>query len=577
MCGIAAVIGGQSSRRCLPEMAASLRSRGPDDDGFVEGDWFAIGFRRLSIFATSTGRQPVASPGGEIALAFNGELYNYRTIARDLERRGVRVRCEAEALLALYTSEGADFTRALDGDYAIVVCDARTRTCHLLRDPFGVKPLYYAPLGDAASWAVSSDPAAMFVHPEFSTDWDLTALAERHVLGFCSWDRTNFAAIRQVPPGGRVTIHAGAPGGVRVWPADPGHLGATRALDVERLYSECARLVGRAVRRRIDHRDGGPVVLALSGGIDSSLLAALAAERSREELHAVTIGAEGGGDDRAAAAVARSLGVRHRFDEITADALIASLPRVVLNLGSQGPSYSAYFVGAAARRLSPAAKVLLVGEGADELFFGYQIHRDPMPYARVALAALDTVPKETIETSELLRTVARWRSFDPPRVRPDLAALLRTHQLVNRHLVPFDHATMAHGLECRVPYLDLRLARWLTSIPESALAGARGAKPLLRLLAADRLAATGCDRLVLGRSPSPLRAALAPARAALTDRIRRRLSSSSLSRRPFAPLAKGPEELFWLAAVEAVFLRRRARIDGMEIGDLEAEVMAAAA
>jgi asparagine synthase (glutamine-hydrolysing) len=577
MCGIAAVVGGHSSRRCLPEMAGCLRSRGPDDDGFVEGDWFAIAFRRLSIFATSTGRQPVSSPGGEISLAFNGEIYNYREIARDLERRGVRVRCEAEALLALYTSDGVDFARALDGDYAIVVCDTRTRTCHLLRDPFGVKPLYYAPLGDAASWAVSSDPAAMFVHPDFSTDWDLTALAERRVLGFCSWDRTNFAAIRQVPPGGRVTIRAEHPGGARVSPADPSHLRATRALDVGRLDADCARLVGRAVRRRIDHRDGGPVVLALSGGIDSSILAALALERSREALHAVTIGIEGGDDERAASAVARSLGVRHLFDEMTADALVASLPRVVLTLGSQGPSYSAYFVGAAARRLSPAAKVLLVGEGADELFFGYQIHRDPMPFARAALTTLGALPREAIETSELLRTVDRWSSLEPAAVRSDLATLLRTHQLVNRHLVPFDHGTMAHGLECRVPYLDLRLARWLARIPESALASAKAPKPLLRLLAADRLAGTGCDRLVLGRSPSPLRAALAPARAAFTDRIRRWLSSSSLSRRPFAALARDPEELFWLAAVEAVFFRRRAQIDGMEIGDLEAEVMRAAA
>jgi asparagine synthase (glutamine-hydrolysing) len=558
-------------------MAASLRSRGPDDDGFVEGDWFAIAFRRLSIFATSTGRQPVSSPGGEITLAFNGELYNYGKIARGLERRGVRVRSEAEALLALYVRDGVDFTRALDGDYAIVVCDTRTRTCHLLRDPFGVKPLYYAPLGDAASWAIASDPAAMFAHPDFSTDWDLTALAERRVLGFCSWDRTNFAAIRQVPPGGRVTVQAGEAGGARVWTADPRRIGESRAVDVERLYTDCARLVGRAVRRRIDHRDGGPVVLALSGGIDSSILAALAVERSREPLHAVTIGVPGGDDERAASAVARSLGVRHRFDETTADALDASLPRLVLTLGSQGPSYSAYFVGAAARRLSPAAKVLLVGEGADELFCGYQMHRDPLPYVHAALTALDAVPREATAASTLLPTVDRWRSLEPAAVRSDLVALLRTHQLVNRHLVPFDHGAMAHGLECRVPYLDLRLARWLAPIPDSALAGTRAAKPLLRLLAADCLASTGCDRLVLGRSPSPLRAALAPSRAALTDRVRRWLSSSSLSRKPFAPFAKGPEELFWLAAVEAVFFRRRARIDGMVIDDLEAEVIADAA
>jgi asparagine synthase (glutamine-hydrolysing) len=331
------------------------------------------------------------------------------------------------------------------------------------------------------------------------------------------------------------------------------------------------------VRRRIAHRDEGPVVLALSGGIDSSILAAFAAECAAEAIHAVTIGVAGEDDERVASAVARSLRIPHRFDASTPEALVASFPRVVLSLGSQGPSYSAYFVGAAARRQCPTAKVLIVGEGADELFLGYRMHRDPIAYARAAVIALDRISEEARESSELLRVVDRWRSADPLAIRSDLFTLLRTHQLVNRHLVPFDHGPMAHGFECRVPYLDRELARWLAMIPQSALASGTSPKPLLRLLAAETLEGTGSDRLVLGRTGSPLRAALAPARAAFTGRIRASLASSPVSRRPYAPLANGPEELFWLGAVESVFFRHRARIDGMELGDLEAEVIGAAA
>jgi asparagine synthase (glutamine-hydrolysing) len=355
-------------------MAAFLRSRGPDDVGLVDGGWFAAGFRRLSIFARSSGRQPVSSPSGEITLVFNGELYEYAEIARDLASRGAAVCSEAQALLALYALHGADFARDLDGDYAIVVFDARSGTCHLLRDPFGVKPLYYAPLGGAGGWAIASDPAALFIHRDFSTDWDFTALAERQVLGFC----LGSDQFRGDPPGpaGRPRHdQAGDPRGARVSAADQEHLAATRALDVGRL--DTGALVssdagGAAPDRSPRRRAGRPRAFG-----QHRLVAPRRA--CRRALaggpHAVTIGVEGGDDERAASAVARSLGLRHRFDAITADALAASLPRLVLTLGSQGPSYSAYFLGAAARRLSPDAKVLLVGEGADELFFGYQIHR----------------------------------------------------------------------------------------------------------------------------------------------------------------------------------------------------------
>jgi asparagine synthase (glutamine-hydrolysing) len=557
-------------------MAASLRARGPDDEGLVETAWFGMAFRRLAIFAASSGRQPVSSAGGEVVLAFNGEIYNYPAIARDLAGRGVSVRSEAEALLALYSARGPDFTRRLDGDYAIAVADSRTMTCHLFRDPFGVKPLYYAPLAGGSGWAVASDPAALFLHRDFATDWDLVALAERRVLGFCASDRTNFAAVRQVPPGGSVSIRAGERGEAAVKTGRPAVAPRT-AVDLEHLDDACARFLARAVRRRIEHRDEGPVVLALSGGVDSSVIAAMAAAGAPGTVQAVTIGAPGGDDERVASAVARSLGIPHRFEASTPDALLAALPRVVLAHGSQGPSYSAYFVGAAARRQAPSARILLSGEGADELFLGYWMHRDPLPYARGAASALATVPREARESSPLLGTVARWASASAPEIGADVAALFRAHQLVNQHLVPFDHGAMAHGLEGRVPYLDRALARWLRAIPGPALADGPAPKLLLRLVAAAALAGTGSERLVLQRGPSPLRAALAPARAAFVARIQASVSSSRLGRARFASLARSPEELFWLGAVEAIFLRHRAQVAGMELADLEAEVVAAAA
>ena len=203
-------------------MAAALAPRGPDDHSLVEGDYYAVGFRRLAIVATEFGRQPVSDPTRDVTLAFNGEIYNYGALAEDLLRsRGVPVRSEAEALLALYLSHGVEFTLSIDGDYAIVVCDGRTRECHLFRDPFGVKPLYYAPIAGGRAWAAASEVQAFFRHPDFSTAWDEIALWERRVLGFAAFDRTSFEAIRQVPPGARVTLSVAAPPRVVDAPKDP--------------------------------------------------------------------------------------------------------------------------------------------------------------------------------------------------------------------------------------------------------------------------------------------------------------------------------------------------------------------
>ena len=530
-------------------MVASLEARGPDDGGVVRRDWFALGFRRLAIFATDYGQQPVSSSSGDVTLAFNGELYDYEEIARALVRtHGIAPRSEAEALLALYRSRGVDFLTDINGDYAIVVCDARTRVCHLFRDPFGVKPLYDAPLAEGRTWAAASEVQAFFHHPQFSTDWDEIALSERRVLGFCAADRTNFSAIRQVPPGGRVTLPAsglcaGAP--VVIESTDDPGAASREDLDVDRIDRECAAVLARAVARRIRHSQHFPVVVALSGGIDSTIIARCAMRMPGEQVASVTIGSGVDGDDQCVAqTVARRLSLPHRCERIDTDSLVRSYPDMVRALGAQGAAYSAYLIGAAARRLWPSAKVVLCGEGADELFLGYWMHVRSAPYTQRIAAELSRLPAAWVERSPLLRTVAAWGSADPQRVRAGLNAILRTHQLVNRHLIPFDHGTMAHGIECRVPFLDREVARWIARVPESARISGHTAKVLLRLVACNLLRPFGVDRLVLARRPSGLPTALRAARAALVERIARRTASSGLVRGRLACFASNPEELF---------------------------------
>jgi asparagine synthase (glutamine-hydrolysing) len=565
MCGIAAIVGGRGHQRWIPSLVAALGARGPDARAVVRTDWFALGFTRLAIVTIDAGQQPVASAGGEVTLAFNGELYNYAELSREARERGAVVTCEADLLLALFLADGPAFVDRLDGDYAIAVCDERTRSCHLFRDGFGVKPLYYAPLGDGTAWAAASEVGAFFRHPAFSTEWDAVALAERRVLGFAAWDRTNFEAIRQVPPGGSVTLRAGPDGRVqaRVSEAPGPPAPDPQALDLERIDANCARLLERAVRRRIDHSERFPVLIALSGGIDSTIIACAAAAQ-RSAVAALTLaGAQGGADELSAADVAANLSLAHRTVRVTAADLRADFPRIVLALGAQGPAYSSYVLGAAMRRNWPGARVALCGEGADELFHGYWMHLDPASYAAGAAAQLAALAPALVERSPLLCRVAAWPALAPTALRAEVAALMRTHQLVNRHLIGFDHGLMAHGIECRVPFLDRAVARWLAAVPETARVHGRTPKVLLRLAVAEMLGAGTLRRRVLEREPLPLRAALANARRELVARLPARLGPNA-------------EDAFWLGAVEVVFQRYRASVDGLEFADLEAEVLRAA-
>lgn len=556
-------------------MVAALAHRGPDAAGRTESDYYALGVRRLSIFATDFGSQPVADADRRVTLAFNGEIYNYIELASDLlKASGVTVKSEAEALLRLYLSNNVEFIERVDGDYAIVVCDDRSRECHLFRDPFGVKPLYYAPIAGGRAWAAASEVQAFFHHPEFSTDWDEVALWERRVLGFSAVDRTNFAAIKQVPPGSRVTLAGATQPRVAEFEADPGDARAG-GLANDDIAEQCATVLRRAVGRRIAHCEHFPIALALSGGIDSTIIACLSGGGSPGNVVAVTMG--GSGDEADASTslrVAESLSLPFAFEQVTGQFLYSNYAQIVLAGGGHGAAYSTYVLGEAIRRFCPGAKVALCGEGADELFLGYWMHVRSKRYVERSMDALKSVPVDSIESSSLLQIVAAWGTLGGERIQAQLNRMLRTHQLVNRHLIAFDHGMMAHGIECRVPFLDREVARFIAAVPEAARTSGQTTKLLLRMVASDLLRplGTALERLVLDRKPSSLREAMSVARAGLSRRVGAAMAGLDFQRSRLARFAVGTEDLFWLGAVDSVFLRHRARVEGLEPAGMEAEI-----
>jgi asparagine synthase (glutamine-hydrolysing) len=576
VCGVAASIGARADER-VGRMLDAMRSRGPDDQRVVGGPRFSVGAARLAIVGGPEAAQPVRSGDGSVVVAFNGEIYNYQSLRERTRReQGRPVRSEAELLLESFRSQGPGFARALDGDFAIVVVDERRGACHLIRDPRGVKPLYYTQAdakahADARSrWLVASELRGLVVDPGVVVEWDEVALAERAVVTCTSVGATCFRGIRSVPPGCVVTLPlAGADPSRSVELAPYAAMNSPETgVDPDALAILCAEDLREAVRKRVAHADRRPVAVALSGGLDSSVVAALARDAASDVVTVTVADRPDSTDVVYATRVARALGLEHHVHWIREADLLAELPRIVLAQAHTGPGYTPYFLGQAVRRTVSSARVLLCGEGADETFSGYWMHVEPDTFVRRSVRRLRRLDEELVARSSLLRRVAGW-ARGGPGVYDDVVDLIQHEQLVSRHLLPFDHGTMAHAIECRVPYLDPAVTDRIAQIPPAARVVGQTSKPLLRLVLGEVLGGqVELANAILTRPPLPAPAATTAARASLARLLERTLPRSRLASSWLAGFAQHDEDLFWLGAVEVVFKQHRGDVHGMSVADL---------
>jgi asparagine synthase (glutamine-hydrolysing) len=573
MCGLVGLIGSQGNYGPIASMTASLQSRGPDETSFTQSTWFSLGFCRLSIVGLRDGHQPVSSACGGVSLAFNGEIYNYRSLSSNAS--------EAEALLLGYMEDGPAFVERLDGDFAIFIADSRSRTCYAFRDPAGVKPLYYTSWHGGRVWAVASQVKAFFRHPDFTTGLDCTALAERAVLNFWSRDRTCFDRVHQLPPGCGlklcVPLESGAaieaPRVTAFAPYRPPASHSNGAPDFERAVAKCTRLIRGAVGKRIEHSDVDPVVIAWSGGIDSSIIAALASRHYADRVAAITIG-----DDPLLGALsstrrlALEIGLRHNCYPIGLREFLDEFASIVVENPGPQPAYSAYFLGRATRHFHSAAKVLLCGEGADELFLGYPLFVSyPVIKARI-LRALDGLALASLESSPLLERIRNWERQCGCEAWNDFVRIYQDDQLSTNHLLPFDHGPMAHSVECRVPFLDRDLMNYLDMVPLE-LRIARGIPKIHLRGVLKRVLPAGRANSILGQAKEPAFFSTNLCRAWLREFVEERIGRSALQKSSLRAFARNAADLFWLASIQVVFLKHRGEISGMTFADLADEVL----
>jgi asparagine synthase (glutamine-hydrolysing) len=511
-------------------MSATLVHRGPDADGaFLDGP-VGLAARRLAIIDLETGDQPIANEDGSLHVVQNGEVYNYRELRAELQRAGHRFRThsDTEVLVHLYEEHGLDFAARLRGMFAVAVWDSQRRRLVLARDRYGIKPLYYRT--DGAGLEFASELRAL---PRGEVDLD--ALEAFLAFNSIPAPLSIFRDTRKLPPGHVLVWEDGDLRLERFARPGPAAADALRESDEAELIEELRARLRDSVNAHLIA--DVPVGVLLSGGIDSSALAALAAEISSEPVRTFSIGFEERSFDELADArlVAERYGTQHRELVLRPDAALL-LPALAEAFDEPFADSSALPTYLVSQLAAHDVKVALSGEGGDELFGGYYTYVADLlalrvgPVARLARPLVERLPTSSARASfdYKAKRFARaahlpplerhhgWKEIFAPEARAELtgrrsefdpidilrarfaetegAELLARLQdvdfglyLVDDLLVKTDRASMAHSLEARVPYLDPAVTNLAFALPRRQRVRGLRKKVLLRKAVAPLL------------------------------------------------------------------------------------------
>jgi len=527
MCGIAGLYYPAIAKPVEPSrvaaMADALAHRGPDGSGVWTAPGVGLGHRRLAIIDLEGGAQPMATPDESLVIVFNGEIYNFREVRAELERRGQRFRTgsDTEVLLHGWRAWGPAMLERLNGMFAFALYDTARQSLFLARDRFGVKPLHYVQLSDGAV-AFASELKGLLAHPLLRRTPDFRAIEDYLALGYVPDDAAIVAGVKKLPAGHFLLLERGraVPQPSRWWDIDFSRRagGSRRDLEAELIERMRAAVTSRMIA-------DVPLGAFLSGGVDSSAVVALMAEASKAAVKTCTIGFDEAGHDETeyARLIAGRFATAHRSRTLIAEdfALIDTLVTAFDEPFADASALATYRVCELARE---GVTVALSGDGADEAFAGYRRHRffvaeervrtllpqrlraglfgalggiypkadwAPRPFrARTTLLALSengesaypkavgVTPPELrarLYTSAARHTLAGHRAeqryVDAMRQAPARDALDRAQYADIRHWLPgdiltkIDRTSMAVSLEAREPLLDHRLVEFAATLP----------------------------------------------------------------------------------------------------------------
>lgn len=565
MCGFGGYFGPVSEARPLLEgMIAAIAHRGPDERGVFVAPQAGLAHARLSIVGLGDGQQPMSDEGGELTIAFNGEVFNYVELREELRARGRRFRTgsDTEVILHLYDEMGEDCVSVLNGDFAFAIWDARRRRMVLARDRMGVRPLFYT-VADGTFYFASEVKALLHL-PGVDAGLDPVALDQIFTLWAPIAPRTAFRGISELEPAGLMVVEEGRQSVRSYWSLDfPDRDAPSRHTDERAAAEELKALLTDATRIRM--RADVPVGSYLSGGLDSSLVSALAAGMAPEGLRTFSVTFDSAEHDESGfqQEMARALGTSHAAVACGPGDIAAVFPEMVrfaekpILRTAPAPLYKL-------SRLvrESGLKVVLTGEGADEVFAGYDIFKearvrrfcDRQPGSRIRphlfRALYPYLPGLKQQSAQYLAAffgAGSDRADDPlyshrPRLRGTAAAKLffsgdlratlsgydaaqemaarlpeafgrwhvlhQAQYLESRFLLPGyilssqgDRMAMAHGIEGRFPFLDHRLVEFAAGLPPEMKLKGLVEKHILREAAKDLVPAS-----IVNRAKQPYRA-----------------------------------------------------------------------
>ncbi|MCP9469241.1 MAG: asparagine synthase (glutamine-hydrolyzing) [Nitrospira sp.] len=512
MCGIVGLMYADPARHCSREVVTKMRDtfvyRGPDDAGLHLDGPVGLGHRRLSIIDLGGGHQPMSIENGAFWIVFNGEIYNYRSLREELIRKGRRFQTQSdtEVILHLYAERGEACVHALNGMFAFAIWDTRRRALFLARDRMGVKPLYYAVTPEAFLFA--SEIKAILSSGLVPARCRSEALGEYLLFRQVAGPETLFAGVMSLPPGCTLTLCDGKSHVTRYWSLRPA---ADRsAITYEEAKNTLTELLEDSIKLRLI--SDVPVGTFCSGGVDSSLVTALASRIKGDQVNTFSIGFDEPEYDESAYAlmVSKQYGTIHRQLTIGNAAFSELFPQMVWQNDEPLNFANSVQIFALSRLAKQYVTVVLTGEGSDELFAGYPRYRIPamaalyrrMPSTLRSLAKLWGAVAKDHRIMKLHRFAAcspfETLLYNSSVLRPDVVATIAprlaesrldyrrsclkgTEQLglddlarvslldqecflvsiLNRQ----DKMSMAASIESRVPFMDYRIVEFANRLP----------------------------------------------------------------------------------------------------------------
>ena len=524
MCGIAGFVSRDEhhdpheARAVLDSMCRVIAHRGPDDQGMMVDDRVALGMRRLSIIDLAGGRQPISGCDGAVTIVFNGEIYNYRDLQSELESRGHQFNTQAdtETIVHAYEEYGARCVDHLRGMFAFAIWDAHARELFIARDRVGKKPLYYT-ITPGGTLIFGSELKSLREHPEFRGEINIEGLDAYLTFGYVPDPLTIFRDVHKLPPGHHLTLKDGSVCVEQYWdfPYQPR---SQPFRSEEECLEELRALLDEAVRTRLIA--DVPLGAFLSGGVDSSAVVGLMARHTSQPVKTFSIGFREDSYDelKYARVAAKHFQTDHHEFIVTPD-VCALVDELVWHFDEPFADSSAiptYMVSKLARE---HVKVVLSGDGGDELFAGYtryETHRRHDSFAhlprfvrrglmqplsrrlphgaigrnflhQIGCGPLDCYLEQISIFSRLNKPLLYTKDFQRQADNGEALALFRDHAsrvrspealnailyldsktyLPGDILTKVDRMSMAASLEARAPFLDHKLIEFVTQIPPS--------------------------------------------------------------------------------------------------------------